>query len=143
MARGMANGEAIQSQAATEEYRENHDRIFGDRKPCRGKWVMTPEGLVPVEDYVPPDAEAKFAPIIADRIREGQTFHDGDRVVDIGSRRKLRDYLKSSGLAEASDYGPGWGERQKAKIERERDQHQHKAFDQAARMLHNKGKLPK
>ena len=38
MARGMVVGEAIQSQASTDAYRDNYERMFGkDHKPKRGR----------------------------------------------------------------------------------------------------------
>lgn len=143
MARGMVNNEAIQSQAATDEFRENHSRIFGDRpKNVRGRWIWD-EGLgklVRAEDYRPPD-QARDAPIIADRIHEGTYFDDGSRVRDLGSRRKRREFMRETGVTERSDFGPNWSERQTAKREREVDHRTHTAVEQAKRKLYAQGKF--
>lgn len=113
MARGMANGEPINSQAATEEFREGYSRTFGDRKPQRGKWVATPSGLVPTDEYVPPE-RAVDAPILVDRFYEGTKATDG---TDIGSRRKHRAYMKAHGLTTMDDFGPGYFQRLKREKE--------------------------
>jgi hypothetical protein len=120
MARGMAAGEGIQSQAATPEYREAHERIFGDGKPQRGRWVWDPrvQRLVSAEDYVPPE-EARDAPIMVDRWYEGTKALDG---TDIGSRRKHRAYMKDRGLAPADDFSPGWYDKVRREKKREQDQ---------------------
>jgi hypothetical protein len=138
----MAAGEPIVSQAQTEAGREGYARTFGDTKPQRGKWVMTPDGLVPVEDYTP-EPLAVNAPIIADRLHENQAFDDGERVWDIGTRRRRREMQRETGLADAGDFGPGWSERKHAEKDRHYDRRTHEAFDQAARKLYNQGRLPK
>lgn len=106
MARGMVNGEAIVSQAGTDEFREGYSRIYGDRKPQRGRWVWDEAAgkLVSAEDYVTPE-RAVSAPIMVDRFYEGVRATDG---TDIGSRRKHRAYMKDRGLAPADDFSPSW-----------------------------------
>jgi hypothetical protein len=105
----MVNGEGIQSQAATDDYREGHDRIFGDRPVQRGRWIWdeSQQKLVRAEDYVPPE-HATNAPIMVDRFYENTQSTDG---VDIGSRRKHRQYMKDRGLAPADDFSPGFYDR--------------------------------
>jgi hypothetical protein len=117
VARGMANNEAIQSQAATEEYRSEHARIFGDRPPQRGRWVWDEQAqkLVRAEDYTPPQ-RAIDAPIMVDRFYENTKATDG---TDIGSRRKHREYMRANNLAPADDFSPGWYAKLKAARERE------------------------
>lgn len=143
MARGSVVGEPIQSQAASEEYRAEHERVFGERKPGqRGRWIYDEAAgrLVRAEDYVPP-AHAVNAPIIADRVHEGTTFHDGERVVDIGSRQKRRAFMRERGLEDAGDASRSWLDGRKKDVERRADRSADRAFDEAARKLHNQGKL--
>jgi hypothetical protein len=113
----MANGEGIQSQAATDEYREAHQRIFGDRPVQRGLWIYdeAQQKLVRAEDYVPPE-HATNAPIMVDRFYENTKSTDG---IDIGSRRKHRQYMKDRGLAPADDFSPGFYARMQAEKKRE------------------------
>lgn len=143
MARGTVGGETPVSQAATDDYRAEHDRIFGERTPGqRGRWIWDAQAgkLVRAEDYRPPDL-AVNAPIIADRIHEGATFDDGTRTVDIGSRAKRREFMRSTGLVETSDVSRGWLEKQRQHRERDADRRTDAAFDAAARRLHNAGRL--
>lgn len=142
MARGMVVGEQVVSQAATEEYRAGHERIFGDRKPQRGRWVYDASlgKCVPADEYVPP-ARALDAPIIADRIHEGTTFHDGERVRDLGSRQKRRAFLRETGLAEASDCSKSWLESQTKQRERSVERRIDASAEAAARKLYHQGKL--
>ena len=143
MARGMVAGEGIVSQAATDEFREGHERVFGERQSGqRGRWIYDAElgRLVRAEDYRPP-AQALNAPIIADRIHEGTTIHDGERVVDIGSRQKRRDFMRRTGLEDAGDASRSYLAGQRREQERAVERSTERAFDQAARKLHNEGKL--
>lgn len=118
MARGTVVGEAVVSQANNESFRQNYDQIdWGERKgPKRGRFVATPTGAVPADEYVPP-AEARNAPIMVDRFYEGASFNDGTRTVDLGSRRKHREFMREKGWTVASDYTQTW---KKAEERRER-----------------------
>lgn len=98
--RGSAAGEPIVSPASTPEYEKGYERVFGDRRPERGRWVMTANGLVPVEEYVP-EPQARDAPIMVDRFYEGAKATDG---TDIGSRRKHRQYMRDHNLTTFDDY---------------------------------------
>lgn len=142
MARGSVVGEAIVSQASTDEFREGYDRTFGERKPQRGRWVYDPEQgrCVPADEYHAP-SRALDAPIIADRIHEGTVFHDGDRVRDLGSRSKRRAFLRETGLAEASDFSPAYRDRAAASRERQVERRVDGAADQAIRKLYQQGKV--
>lgn len=104
MARGMANGEQIHSQANTKEYGERFDAIFGkDRKAKPGRYVFdeAQQKFVPAEEYVPP-VEAKDAPIMAGRFYENlQSPVDGS---DIGSRKRYLEHCKEKGITPISDY---------------------------------------
>jgi hypothetical protein len=142
MARGSVVGEAIVSQASTPEYRDNHDRIFGERKPFRGTLVWDDEAqkMVPADQYRPP-ARAVDAPIIADRIHEGTFYDEGDRKVDIGSRQKRRAFMRERGIEDATDCSASWREdRQRAK-EREQDRRVERASEKAREKLYLQGKL--
>jgi hypothetical protein len=142
MARGMAAGEAITSQAATEDYRAGHDRTFGERKPGqRGRWIWDAEAgrLVRAEDYRAPAVKCGTG-IIADRAHEGTTFHDGERVRDLGSRSKRRAFLRETGLAEASDYSTSYREAAAQQRERAADRRIEASAEQAARKLYQTGK---
>lgn len=106
MARGMAAGEPIVSQARTREFEEGYERVFGDRKPVRGRWVWDSgaQKLVPAEDYQGPTL-AVDAPILTGRFYENTQATDG---TDIGSRRKHRNYMKANNLTIATDYTETW-----------------------------------
>lgn len=106
MARGMANGEPVVSQAATDEFRAEHDRIFGDKPPERGRWVWDAQSkcLVRAEDYVPP-SRAVDAPIMAGRFYETMQTVDG---ADITSRAKHRAYCTEKGVTPATDFSDKW-----------------------------------
>lgn len=142
--RGLAAGEPIQSQAQTEEFDAGYDRTFGtpDGSEKGGRWIwdMRQGRLVKADEYQA-EPRAVDAPIISDRIHEGTAFDDGERVRDLGSRRKRREFLREQGLAEASDFGPKWSERRQSEINRGLDRKTHDAFDQAARKLYQQGKL--
>jgi hypothetical protein len=142
MARGTAIGERVVSQANTPGFRDGYARTFGDSKPQRGRWIWDAEQgrLVSAEQYRP-TPRAVDAPIIADRIHEGTAWDDGERVRDLGCRRKRREFLRETGLSERSDYGPGWRERTQAQRGRDADRRADGAFDQAARKLYSQGKL--
>jgi hypothetical protein len=129
MARGSAVNESIQSQAATEEYRSEHERIFGDRPIQRGRWIWdeAQQKLVRAEDYRPPE-RATNAPILMDRFYENTAATDG---TDIGSRRKHRRYMKDRGLAPADDFSPGWYAKEKAAQKREQDRSRRETLGRA------------
>lgn len=124
--RGTAAGEAVVSQAQTREFDEGYARTFGtDRKPVRGKWVATPEGLVPADEYVS-EALARDAPIMVDRFYEGATATDG---TDIGSRRRHRAYMKAHNLTTADDYKGEWKKADQSR----RDLREHKRLPDKSR----------
>jgi hypothetical protein len=120
MARGTVSGETPTSQAATPEYRENHNRVFGERQQGqRGRWIWDESvgRLVRAEDYVP-QSRAIDGPVMVDRFYENTVSTDG---VDIGSRRKHRAYMKERGLAPADDFSPGYYARLKKDQKRAQD----------------------
>jgi hypothetical protein len=84
-----------------------------DCPKCGGKDC---KGSVDVSIAPPLESEnAISAPIMVDRFMEGAVATDG---TDIGSRRKRKDYMRATGAADRSDYGPGYGERVRAARER-------------------------
>jgi hypothetical protein len=58
-------------------------------------------------DYALEEKQALHAPILAGRFYENTAATDG---VDIGSRKKHREYMKSRGLAMADDFKQTWGQ---------------------------------
>lgn len=113
--RGMVAGQPIKTGELTKEYEDGHARIFGDRKPVRGRFVWDAELGEMVEvggDWEPTDRPG------APRRSEAEIYgndvaQDGS---DISSRRKRAEYMKREGVADASDYTNTWA---KAKKERE------------------------
>jgi hypothetical protein len=143
VARGTVVGECVVSQASTDSYRAGHDAALGEKKPGqRGRWIYDPQTktLVRAEDYRPPPAKCGTQ-IIADRIHEGTTFHDGNRVVDIGSRAKRRAFMRENGVTEASDYSPQFREQAVKQRERALDRRTESAAEAAARKLYHAGKM--
>lgn len=70
--------------------------------------VPLPEPIEVSEDYHGGDGRSG-ALIMCDRFMEGTTSPiDG---TDIGSRAKRREHMRAHGLADASDYSPGWYEK--------------------------------
>jgi hypothetical protein len=129
MARGMVVNESIQSQAATDEFREAHDRIWGDKPVQRGRWIWDEQAqrLVRAEDYVPPSL-AVDAPVMVDRFYENTRATDG---TDIGSRRKHRQYMKDRGLAPADDFSPGYYAKLNAEKKRDQDRNRRETLARA------------
>jgi hypothetical protein len=95
--------------------------------------------LVDAADYVPP-SHAIDAPIIADRIHEGQSIDVGDRVVDLGSRAKRRAFLKETGLVETSDCSRSWLESQSRERERAVERRIDASAEEAVRKLNHQRK---
>lgn len=131
MARGMVVGEQIVSQAQTKAFDEGYERVFGDRKPQRGRWVWDEKAgkLVSADEYVPPE-RAVDAPILSGRFYENTSTTDG---VDIGSRQKHRAYMRDRGLAPADDFSPGYYERVRKQAQEE---HRRERRETIARRLY-------
>ena|GEM_PF-7054344 len=130
MARGMANGEPIVSQPATDEFREGYDRIFGDKPVQRGRWVydVRQQRLVPADEYEPP-ARALDAPILSGRFYENvHTLDDG---TDIGSRAKYQAYCREKGVTAMSDFSDQYYDNIHASRKRETRKHRKAALDRA------------
>ncbi len=112
--RGTAANEPVVSQAGTRGFRRGYARVFGDRKPQRGRWVYDAARgrFVPADEYVPP-ARAATAPILTGRCHEGQVAPDG---TPINTRRKRAAWARESGCADYDDFK---GAREKRKKELE------------------------
>ena len=72
--------------------------------------------LVPADQYEAPKIDLAVNHVVTDRHHWGTKALDG---TDIGSKKKRREYMKREGVADASDYGPRWGERVRESRERE------------------------
>lgn len=119
MARGTVVGEAVVSQASTEEFRQGYDAAFGsDRRPVRGRWVWDAERgcLVDVADYVPPAVKCGTT-IVSGRWHEGQKAPDG---TDISTPARRRAYMKATGNADYDDFKGARAARAKADAEKRR-----------------------
>ncbi|HEX4385755.1 MAG TPA: hypothetical protein VH083_22505 [Myxococcales bacterium] len=144
----MSTGADAKTMPVTTAYEDGHERIFGPSAPvaqrtarrvyvsrcaacdgvtfepgallfdCRRCGGKNCYGLVDTS-VAPPlreEHEARSAPIMVDRFMEGSVAQDG---TDIGSRRKRKDYLKATGATDASDFGPGYGQRVRTRREEE------------------------
>lgn len=101
----MSTGKDPKTMPGTAEFRDGYDRAFGQRKPQRGRWIYDTQGnAISADEYVTPE-EARNAPICVDRFMEGASTIDG---VDIGSRRKRKEYMRRNGVADSSDVSSKW-----------------------------------
>lgn len=80
------------------------------------------EALEVTPDY---QRHEERVPLVTDRFMEGHATADG---VDIGSRTKRREYMRSRGLADADDFKGEW-----ARAEQKRAQRRTEGNPQAVR----------
>lgn len=115
----MVAGQSITTQAQTKEFDAGYERIFGkERKPCRGRFVVRDGQTVDVaEDWT--DAEAR-AQTVTEELAYGNLGKTTDGV-DVSSRKKHREYLKSTGLALAGDFSQEYQQKEAARRERHED----------------------
>lgn len=106
--KGMVAGQAIKSGDLTQEYEDNHARIFGtERQRVRGRFVWDEAAQAMVEvgaDWQPSDRPG------APRKSEAEIYGN-DVAMDgtpIDSKRKRREYMQREGVTDASDYSTGW-----------------------------------
>lgn len=118
--RGTVVGERVQSQAQTEAWDENAERIGlgkGETAKERGVfvWDEKQQKLVrPWEKDMDDTQEARFAPISVDRHYEGVVSPIDGTVFQ--SRRQHKQYMKDRGLTTADDYdkpGGAWDQAEK------------------------------
>lgn len=103
MARGTVVGEAVVSQASTDEYRTNHERALGEKQPGqRGRWVWDEEAkrLVRADEYVPPPSKCGTT-VVSGRWHEGMKAPDG---TPIDTPAKRRAWMKATGVADYDDF---------------------------------------
>lgn len=112
--KGMVAGQPIKTGAATKEFDEGYERIFGpDRKPVRGRWRYdAAQGKCVDIDAEWNDAEARAQTTTEGLVYGHERAPDG---TDISGRAKHRDYMKRNGLAMVGDFTEHW-----AKAEKER-----------------------
>ena len=98
-------------------------RVYVYRK---GHPKANENGMVAVDDLGEWDSEqqAKNAPIMVDRFYEGARTLDG---IDIGSRSKMKAYMKATGVTHSSDFSPRYYEQVKKDKEREDRRHRRDA----------------
>ena len=93
MSRNDVTGDEIKSKATTEQYRQSHERIFGN-KIQRGRWIQHPETgeLISASEYAR-EQQAKVD-IFIDKFEAYESPITGEVI----NNRRKRDYdLKSSG----------------------------------------------
>lgn len=94
---------------------ENFERIFGMKKPQRGRFIQHPETgeLIPADEYVRPSSVN--APSIMKPLDEFTSPVDGQR---ISSRKQLAEHNRRHGVTDMRDYSQGYIEsRAKQRIE--------------------------
>lgn len=136
----MSTGADARTMPITPEYADGHARVFGNRGPQRGFWVMRCErchgvqlaemerrydcgdcggkdcrGSVNLNEAPPLPPAAVNAPILAGRFYENTIAIDGK--TDIGSRRKYNEYLKQNEYCHAGDFSPQYIAKEKAQRE--------------------------
>lgn len=114
--RGTVAGQAITTQAQTKEFDEGYERVFGKGGGERGKFVYRDGQLVRV-DSAWTDAETR-AGKSEEEVYGHDTTADG---VDISSRRKRRDYMKATGVTDATDFSGDWYAQKRKDIGNEQD----------------------
>jgi hypothetical protein len=104
----VSTGKDSKTMPITAEYADGYERTFGTPTRERGTFIYDKRlgKCVPIEEYTPDEPDlARNAPIMVDRFMEGASTQDG---VDIGSRRKRKDYMRATGSADASDTSPAY-----------------------------------
>lgn len=134
----MSTGADNKTMPVTAAYAEGHARLFGDKPPQRGYWVMRCEkcdgvtlaagetrydcggcgdkdcrGSVNLNEAPPLPIAATNAPILAGRFYENTAATIADEKgqplkVDIGSRMRHREFMKRRGVTSSSDYAESW-----------------------------------
>ena len=94
VSRNDITGAEQKTKAATPEYREGHEKIFGNKKPQRGRWIQDPESgeLIPASEYV--SRETKAGMILV----KGFDAYESPVSGEVISNHRQRDRdLKASG----------------------------------------------
>jgi hypothetical protein len=96
----MVAGQPITTQANNEDFEKGYERIFGDAKPQRGRFVYDEHGAIPIDENWE-GTDSKKMPVFTDRHMEGMRASDG---TPIDNRTRRRRYMEKHGLADANDY---------------------------------------
>lgn len=94
MSRNDITGDEIKTKVASKQFLQNHERIFGNKKIQRGRWIQHPETgeLIEASEYSRPSG--KVVDIFVDNFDAYESPITGEVI----SNRRKRDYdLKSSG----------------------------------------------
>lgn len=98
MSRNDITGDEIKTRTITPQYLENHEKIFGEVRVQRGRWIQDPETgkLIKAEEYAHREAEkARF--FLMDRWDAYESETSGKII----KNRKEREYdLKTTGCRE-------------------------------------------
>lgn len=94
MSRNDITGDEIKTKAASAEYRQNHEKIFGQSRPQRGRFIQDPDTgkLIPASEYV--SRESKNLMILIDKWDAYESPVSGEV---ISSRRQRDRDLKANG----------------------------------------------
>ncbi len=114
--KGMVAGQPIKTGAQTEAYDEGHSRVFGEAGKERGRWVYTEKGPVKVSTDWEDPTQRQGPPLTSEAEIHGNSVTSAGE--DISSRRRRREYMKRTGLTDASDYSAPTME----KIQRQREE---------------------
>lgn len=112
----MSTGADNKTMPGNNAFRDNYDKIFGkDKTPEFGRFVWDDllHTFVKAEHYQPPPSTALNAPIMAGRFYENLSAKVDDGTgkaveVDIGSRAKHAEHMRSRGLTVQSDFKETW-----------------------------------
>lgn len=132
------SGADNRSMPITPEYAEGHERLFGNKGPQRGFWVMRCEkcdgvtlaagetrydcgtcggkdcrGSINLNEAPPLQTEAVNAPILSGRFYENTSALIADErgqplKVDIGSRQRHREFMRQRGVTTSDDFAESW-----------------------------------
>jgi hypothetical protein len=94
VSRNDITGDEIKTKVATPEYRENHEKIFGQTKVQRGRWIQDPETgrLVRSDEYVRKSDPGMMIMV------DNWDAYESPTTGNVISNRRQRDYdLKASG----------------------------------------------
>lgn len=95
MSRNEITGDEQKTRAATREYLEGHERIFGKKSVQKGRWIQDPATgkLVPAGEYI-----RKETPKARYFLMDRWDAYESETTGNIISNRRQRDYdLKVSG----------------------------------------------
>lgn len=98
----MAGKGIVQKYNSTKEV-EGRERIFGDKKPERGSWVIDKETGKLVERGAASQSHAAAGPYIQNNIEPFKSPITGELIT---CRKQLREHHKQHGTTDLRDYSP-------------------------------------